>query len=101
MQRKQVVWNPRCSPGIDACQPASSPRGCPMPLRSLRNVAWSEVSGGIKARTSRPFLHGYIYCNEIISGDLSHSCLHGPGPHSIKVCIVKKDNTKAVFDAIV
>ena len=56
-----------------------------VPLRSLRNVAWSEVSGGVKAPTPRPFLHGYIYCNEIISGDLAHSCLHGPGPHSIKV----------------
>jgi hypothetical protein len=30
----------------------------------------------------------------MISGELAHSCSHGPPPHSILVCVLKKDNPK-------
>jgi hypothetical protein len=33
----------------------------------------------------------------MIEGEIAHSCEHGEGPHRIKVCIVQKDNTPAVF----
>ena len=66
-------------------------------LKSISGLHLSDVSGGVRARAPRKFLHGYINCNDIIRGDLAHSCRHGRPPHSIKVCIVKKDNTSEVI----
>jgi hypothetical protein len=68
-------------------------------LSDISNLHWDNVSGGVYARCPRNFIHGYISCDSYI-GDLPHSCAHGKGPHSIKVCIVKKDNDKEVFAAI-
>ncbi len=59
---------------------------------ALENLHWGDVSGGVNAKAPRRFPHGYVWCNEMIWGELDHSCRHGPGPHRIKVCIVKIDN---------
>jgi hypothetical protein len=43
-------------------------------------------------------VHAYVQCDaELLRGELPHSCVHGPPPHRIKVCVVAKDNTKAVM----
>jgi hypothetical protein len=34
----------------------------------------------------------YVMCDGMIDGELAHSCSHGPPPHDIKVCLLKKDN---------
>ena len=68
-------------------------------LSKVQGVHWSDVSGGVRARAPRPFLHCFVLCNDY-EGELAHSCLHGSGPHSIKVCIVKKDNEKAVIEQL-
>jgi hypothetical protein len=28
----------------------------------------------------------------MVDGELAHSCRHGPPPHNILVCVLKKDN---------
>lgn len=61
-------------------------------LDDISGLHWTDESGGVRARAPRPFLHGYIMCDRILEGEISHSCSHGYGPHEIKVCIVKKDN---------
>ena len=38
-----------------------------------------------------------VRCDAALEGEVSHSCLHGDGPHRIKVCVVAKDNTRAVM----
>lgn len=58
---------------------------------------WSNESGGVRARAPRYYVHGYVWCNSIIEGELAHSCSHGEGPHRIKVCIVKGDNNPSVW----
>jgi hypothetical protein len=63
-------------------------------LDDLCEIHWSRTSGGIGRRTPQAFLHAYVLCDRIVSGDLAHSCRHGPPPHRIKVCITKKDNPK-------
>ena len=60
-------------------------------LEYLENFHWSNVSGGVWKRAPQCFLHARVLCTAI-DGDFDHSCMHGPPPHSIKVCIVKKDN---------
>ena len=68
----------------------------------LSDLHWSSLSGGVNKPSARPFIHGYISCDVILgNSNFPHSCQHGTGPHRIKVCIVKKDNTKAVMDMLV
>ena len=69
-------------------------------LSALYDFSWREFSGGVHARSPRPFLHARMSCDAIIDGELPHSCRHGQGPHEILVCIVKKDNTRAVLKSI-
>jgi hypothetical protein len=66
-------------------------------LQDISGLHMDNVSGGVQARANRDYLHGYVLCNSMVDGKLSHSCLHGPPPHSIKVCVVQKDNTKAAY----
>lgn len=60
---------------------------------------WSRLSGAVNARAPRPFVHGYVSCDAMIGVELGHSCLHGKGPHCIKVCVTKKMN-KAIWNEI-
>lgn len=62
----------------------------------LRDPRWDTISGGEQNPTPQPFIHGYVWC-DVVQGDISHSCAHGPGPHNIKVCLVKKDNSREVW----
>lgn len=68
-------------------------------LSDMSNLHWDNISGGVYARAPRNFIHGYVNCDSY-NGDLSHSCTHGKRPHSIKVCVVKKDNDPKVFSVI-
>jgi hypothetical protein len=65
----------------------------------LSNLHWDNQSGGVRAPSPQYFIHGYVRCNEY-EGDLAHSCAHGEGPHSIKVCITKTDNDPDVFSKL-
>ena len=62
-------------------------------LSKIQGLRWSYMSGGVHASHHQPFVYGYVQCTDVI-GDIAHSCVHGEGPHSIKVCIVKKGNEK-------
>jgi hypothetical protein len=66
-------------------------------VEDIGDLHWSRLSGGVRSRAPREFLHGYVLCCDMLDGELSHSCRHGRGPHSIKVCVVKKDNAASVF----
>ena len=66
-------------------------------LRDLEGLHRAAVSGGVGARSPRPFLHAYVWCDAMLAGDLTHSCAHGEGPHHIKVCIVQKNNRRDVY----
>jgi hypothetical protein len=70
-------------------------------LSDLQGPHWDATSGGINARAPRPFIHGYIWCNQLLEGELAHSCAHGAGPHRVKVCVVKKDNIPSVVQPLI
>ena len=69
-------------------------------LSDVSDFHWTRISGGVQAISPKPFLHAYVMCNEMISGELDHSGTHGPCPHQIKVCITKMDNTKDIFEKV-
>jgi hypothetical protein len=60
-------------------------------LSKLSDLKWDYISGGVNVPAPQYFVHAYIWCDEY-EGELAHSCEHGDAPHSIKVCVVKKDN---------
>lgn len=63
----------------------------------VTGIRWDNVSGGVQAPTPQYFLHGYVWCNGMVEGELAHSCAHGYGPHNIKVCILQVDNTPEIM----
>jgi len=68
-------------------------------FEKLSGLHWDIISGGVRAAAPQPFIYGYVFCNDV-DEDIAHSCQHGTAPHSIKVCIVKKDNSPKVFNKI-
>ena len=68
-------------------------------LDDISDLHWGNVSGGVRVSSPQSFIFGYVSC-DMVEDDIAHSCLHGEGPHSIKVCVVKKDNSKEVWDEV-
>ena len=64
----------------------------------LSNPLWDLVSGGVKDYAPEAQIFGFVWCDSIVSGSLAHSCLHGTAPHSIKVCILRKDNPPRIYN---
>ena len=58
----------------------------------VSDLRWDTFCGGVGRGTPQPMLFGYVWCDGMISGRVAHSCIHGPPPHHIKVCLVKKLN---------
>ncbi|MBM4248784.1 MAG: hypothetical protein FJ149_05005 [Euryarchaeota archaeon] len=68
-------------------------------IGKITSLHWDVISGGIGGKAIRPFIMGYVWCDDV-EGELAHSCMHGSGPHHIKVTVVKKDNDRVVWDAV-
>jgi len=67
-------------------------------LSDISGIRWDWVSGGLGFQAPGVFLYGYVPCDAYLEGELPHSGAHGGRcPHSIKVCILKKDNDPEVY----
>jgi len=64
----------------------------------VNNPIWDVESGGVKATAPDALIYGYIWCDAIVSGSIAHSCLHGTAAHSIKICILRQDNSPRIFN---
>jgi hypothetical protein len=64
-------------------------------LDQLRDFHWTDTAGGTGRKAPTQLLHAYVWCSDMISGDLAHSCEHGPGPHNIKICVPFSPNATA------
>lgn len=62
----------------------------------LHDPRWDTVSGGVQVENPLPLLHGYVWCDKV-RGKIGHSCAHGPGPHNIKVCMLRGDNSNRIW----
>jgi hypothetical protein len=69
-------------------------------MEDFASPHWSNISGGVGAKSPRFFIHGYVMCDGEVDGELPHRGVHGPCPHRIKVCVVAKDNTTEVIDTL-
>ena len=75
---------------VTVCRHPGDDRSVAVPFSSLQDFHLKVVSGGVKARSAHPMLYARMWCSEIPKGEeFGHSCLHGPPPHEILVCITK------------
>ncbi len=70
------------------------------PEDSIYGLRWDCVSGGVQEASPQFFLYGYVSCDDMTDGEIAHSCMHGMGPHIIKVCVLKKDNPD-IYDELI
>lgn len=70
-------------------------------VSEVNNPLWDLESGGVKESAPEAYIYCYVWCDAIVSGSLAHSCLHGTAPHSIKVCILRKDNPPRIYNHFV
>jgi hypothetical protein len=63
----------------------------------LHHFHYRQDSGGVRARSPRPMLYAHMWCDALVEGEVAHSCEHGPSPHEILVCIVARDNDRALM----
>ena len=69
-----------------------------VPFTALEDFHFRSVSGGIGRRTGRLFLYARMWCDSIPKdAAFGHSCAHGPGPHSILVCITQVANPRHLY----
>ena len=54
-------------------------------LADLENIHWLQPP-----RAPQPLVHGYVFCTNIVSGDIPHDCERTPGPHRLLVCALKR-----------
>lgn len=66
----------------------------------LENPKWDTVAGGTQVESRKPFIYAYVWCDKV-RGDIAHSCIHGPPPHNIKVCLMKRDNSGGVWNRLI
>ena len=66
----------------------------------LDNPRWDTVAGGTQVESRRPYIYAFVWCDKI-RGDIAHSCTQGPPPHNIKVCLMKRDNSRDVWDRLI
>ncbi len=76
----------------------NSPEIAQVYVADVANPLWDVAAGGTKETAPEAYLYGYIMCDAIVTGSIAHSCLHGTAPHSIKVCILRRDNAPRIYN---
>lgn len=76
----------------------NSPEIAQVYVGDIANPLWDVLGGGTKDTPPEAFIYGHIFCDAIVSGSVAHSCLHGTGPHSIKVVILRQDNPPRIYN---
>ena len=71
------------------------------PFEALENPCWGDYAGGLQVPLPYPFIQGYVWCNGMVEGEVAHSGSHGPCPHRIKVCVIKRYNDPKVYDKLI
>lgn len=93
-------------PGLTSCGPIASVRRdwrdgsvAHVPLVDLTDLHWDHVAGDTNYRPPGPILYGFTRSDAIVAGELSQA-IGGPDPHTVKVCILKEDNDRHVFESL-
>ncbi len=68
----------------------------------LSDVHWDEAATPSRHTTEQgPTLYGFTTCDAVIGGELPHAAGDHGHPHNVRVCILKDDNDREVFERLV
>ena len=97
MKGCELMEDEENDPLVAVCRHLGDWRTAEYRLSALDDIRLDNISGGVRRRTPHPTVFAYVRCDAMESGDLAHSCLHGEGPHRIKVAIPKACNSRMVY----
>lgn len=64
-------------------------------VTELEEIHWFQPAGA-----ARPLIHAYVWCDKIVSGNLSHDCLDSPSPHRLLICLLKSHTAPVVYETL-
>jgi len=69
-------------------------------MDNIHSLRWDNTSAGTLEHT-RIFPYGFVLCNQILDGEVGHSCFRKSKSHYIKVCIIKKYTKASVYKKLI
>jgi hypothetical protein len=66
----------------------------------LRDLHWDHVADEPSADPAAPVLFGFTRCDAVVAGELPHGHLGDSHPHNLRVCVLREDNDRVVFDRL-
>src|SRR5262249_9594181 len=68
---------------------------------SLWELHFRDEPGGMCRALPRAFLFARVWCDKLPEGTLLHQCRQEPPPpHELLVCILRSDNTAALYERL-
>jgi hypothetical protein len=73
-----------------------------VPLVDLSDVHWDVPAPGQCSRgVEGPVLCAFTSCDAVVAGELPHQPGNHAHPHAVRVCVLREDNDREVFDRLV
>lgn len=70
-----------------------------VPLVELIDVHWDRPA--LRSRRDEgPTLYAFTSCDCVVAGELPHQGCNRDHPHAVRVCILREDNDRCVFDRL-
>jgi hypothetical protein len=70
-----------------------------VPLVELSDLHWDQPAPS-SSRDDGPTLYGFTSCDCVVAGELPHNGGSRAHPHAVRVCILREDNDRGVFDRL-
>jgi hypothetical protein len=71
-----------------------------VPLVDLSELHWDAATSTPGRAGDGPTLCGFTTCDRVVAGELPHEACARAHPHAVRVCILKDDNDRDVFDRL-
>jgi hypothetical protein len=70
-----------------------------VPLVELIDVHWDRPDA-LGRRGDGPTLCAFTSCDAVVAGELPHPARDRSHPHAVRVCILREDNDRSIFDRL-
>jgi hypothetical protein len=69
-----------------------------VPIVELSDLHWDASPSPVRDR--EPTLCAFTHCDAVVAGELPHAAADHRHPHAVRVCILRDDNDRVVFDRL-
>jgi hypothetical protein len=70
-----------------------------VPLVDLSDLHWVRPDRQ-SLRNDGPVLYAFTTCDRVVAGELPHAASNHAHPHAVRVCILREDNDRGIFDRL-